>query len=71
MKVNKNQAMLNQGYEDNPIAAVCANCLQYESDVYTVEAFGNKRIEKNKRCGLGLFPVRKTGTCKRFIMAVI
>jgi len=51
-----------QGYEPKPIFAMCSNCKHFRSDKIVNQ--WNYEEEKNKRCGLGEFAVKKQGTCK-------
>lgn len=51
-----------QGYEPKPIFAMCSNCKHFRSDKIVNEY--NFPEEKNIRCGIGEFAVKKQGTCK-------
>lgn len=68
----------NQGYVEKPVPKQCSNCNSRSSEVllpkwmvernasrfklnpYTVEECG---VEKNQRCTIGKFAVKKTATC--------
>ena len=52
----------NQGYELKPVFAICSNCKHFKSDKIINE--WNYEDEKNIRCELGGFAVKKTATCK-------
>jgi len=57
-------AKTNQGYQAKPIFPMCSNCKHYNSDMVNVNRFyGDFKEEKNIRCGLGGFAVKKQGTC--------
>lgn len=63
----QSDAKRNQGYNDMPIPRTCGNCAKYESELITLKhAFGEYTQEKNKRCGLGGFAVKKTATCEKW-----
>ena len=63
----QSEAKLNQGYNENPIPRTCANCRNYSSElIMHKHAFGEYTQEKNKRCGLGGFVVKKTATCDKW-----
>lgn len=51
-----------QGYEPKPIFAMCSNCKHFRSD--KIKNQWNYEEEKNIRCGIGEFAVKKQGTCK-------
>jgi hypothetical protein len=50
-----------QGYDPKPTFAMCSNCKNFKSDKIRNQ-WGYE--EKNIRCGLGGFAVKKQGTCK-------
>lgn len=63
----QSEEKLNQGYNEKPIPRTCANCARYESESITHKhSFGEYTQEKNKRCGLGGFAVKKTATCLKW-----
>ena len=66
MASKQQMAKEEQGYIAIP--KVCMNCIQYESEIieYRGEFGGVYRNEKNKRCGIGGFAVKKTATCNEF-----
>ncbi len=65
------------GYQERPLAQICANCKNYSSEKrlekwmeeanergrhkYTVEING---VEKNLRCSIHGFKIKKTATCE-------
>lgn len=58
---------IEQGYTAGPSRAICSNCDHYTSKMVTIEgAWSTWTEEKNKRCGLGGFAVKKTATCNMF-----
>lgn len=60
----QSQAKQIQGYLEKPLPRTCMNCREYASDLITrTHAYGQWTDEKNKRCTLGKFAVRKTATC--------
>ena len=63
----QSEAKLNQGYNENPIPRTCGNCAKYESEFVDLSPpYQQYMQEKNKRCGLGGFAVKKTATCDKF-----
>jgi hypothetical protein len=66
------KAKKQQGYDPKPKQSVCQNCEHYQSDFVTQTANWGKdwTEEKNKRCGIGGFAVKKTATCKKFSLRV-
>lgn len=57
------EAKKKQNYDPKPISRVCMNCEHYKSDI--IKGIGIFD-EKNKRCGLGEFAVKKMATCDLF-----
>lgn len=57
-----------QGYIEKPIPKVCANCRNYRSVVETHKGIfgGEWKSEKNRRCAIGGFCVKKMATCDFF-----
>ena len=53
-----------QGYDPKPVNPVCMNCRHYTSKL-TNFASGWPE-EKELRCGIGGFAVKKMGTCKLY-----
>ena len=63
----QSEAKINQGYNEKPIPRTCANCRNYSSELIVHRnSFGGYTQEKNKRCGLGGFAVKKTATCLKW-----
>lgn len=58
----KANSKTEQGYEPKPIFAMCSNCKHFRSDKIINQ--WNYEEEKNIRCGIGEFVVKKQGTCK-------
>lgn len=52
---------LAQGYNKNPVPRTCSTCEKYQSEFVTDnDCFGNSwKTEKNKRCEIGGFAVKK------------
>lgn len=76
----QSKAKESQGYRPKPSPRTCANCAAFRSDRllpywmaernrevgtkhFTLEQHG---VEKNMRCGIGGFAVKKTATCNHF-----
>lgn len=61
-------AKLAQGYCNKPVHPVCSNCKNFASDMVTRPSVcgGTWTDEKNIRCTLGGFAVKKMATCKMF-----
>ncbi len=59
-----------QQYNEKPIPHVCSNCLNYRSVVTTNKGIfgGSYQTEKNRRCAIGGFAVKKTASCDAFNM---
>jgi hypothetical protein len=52
------------GYNPKPVHASCINCEHYRSDLIESKSFGHVWTEeKNIRCGLYGFAVKKMGVC--------
>lgn len=65
----QSKAKEDQGYVDRAEPQVCCKCAHYTSDLERKSAWGNNWIEeKNKRCGIGNFAVKKMGTCNLFVL---
>lgn len=56
----QSEAKAKQGYtKDVP---KCSNCVNFSFDTEKV-GWGNYVLEKNLRCGIGMFKVNKTAAC--------
>lgn len=53
----------NQEYNPKPIFAMCSNCKHFISDKIKSTRWSYIE-EKNIRCSIGGFAVKKQGTCK-------
>jgi hypothetical protein len=51
-----------QGYVPKPEFPMCSNCAHFKSDMVAT-GYGGYMAEKNIRCGVGEFAVKKNGTC--------
>ena len=52
-----------QGYQEKPIFPMCSNCANFRSEFIPTNYGYNE--EKNIRCGIGGFAVKKMGTCTK------
>lgn len=62
----QSEAKKRQNYNPKPEYNICSNCIQFESDMVEIkDTFGSRPYydEKNKKCTLGDFVVKKTATC--------
>ena len=61
----QSEAKERQNYDPKPIHKICSNCSAFTSVVVDVKGWGNTVYaeEKNMRCGIGGFAVKKGGTC--------
>lgn len=65
--IKKSDSKRKQGYNDMPIPRTCGNCAEYESEFVDLSPpYQQYMKEKNKRCGLGGFEVKKTATCNEW-----
>lgn len=76
MASKQQQTKDKQGYEAKPVPKTCANCKSFRFDhVQTQQpSVWNKDgwwEDKNLRCDIGGFAVKKTATCNRFEMKEI
>lgn len=57
-----------QGYIDRPVPATCGNCEHYTSEMAKLQSRwrGDYAEEKNKRCSIGGFVVKKLATCNLY-----
>ena len=63
----QSEAKTKQGYQPSPKPRVCSTCTHYRSDLIKRQGLGDTWIdEKNKRCGIGGFAVKKMGTCNEW-----
>ncbi len=51
-----------QEYDERPYLKVCGNCINYRSEQKNKP--GEYSEEKNMRCAIGGFAVKKSRTCK-------
>lgn len=61
----QSDAKKSQNYNPKPIPAECSNCFNFKKErTQTNEWLGKKYYrDKNLRCGIGGFAVKKKGTC--------
>lgn len=61
----QSEAKERQHYVPKDKPAVCSNCVHYTSKVVERSGIfgGTYKDEREKRCGLGGFSVKKSGTC--------
>ena len=64
----QSKAKAEQGYQAKAVPRVCATCAWYRSDVSELTTSYGARylVEKNRRCGVGGFKVRKKAVCNRW-----
>lgn len=62
------QAKHDQGYNPKPVPSVCGTCKQFQCDkvmTHPGSKWDSPRYEdKNLRCAIGGFAVKKHGACK-------
>ena len=60
------QLKLAQGYVEGKDAPTCSNCAHYTSHIeHHKTVFGQPYTEeKDRRCGIGKFAVKKTAVCR-------
>jgi len=65
---SQSDAKDKQRYVEKLIPNVCSNCLHYRSVIDTHKGVygGEWKSEKNRRCAIGGFSVKKTATCELF-----
>ncbi len=62
----QSNAKIEQNYNPNPSPKICSTCTNYQSDFVERTEYGQTWTdEKNKRCGIGGFAIKKTATCDR------
>jgi len=69
----QSEAKTQQGYNPKPEPAHCANCAHYKSDRVGSEGWDKKIYyeEKNIRCGIGGFAVKKRGVCNEHVPNIL
>ena len=62
------EAKQAQGYEQKPVIHVCKNSKHFTSKFTNAYDIWNSiyQIEKEMRCGIGGFAVKKMGTCNLY-----
>jgi hypothetical protein len=70
----QSEAKEKQGYVEKFVPTVCSNCAHYTFDRVQTQEGTTWRPEgwfadKNLRCGIGGFAVKKTGSCAEHIFA--
>ena len=64
MASKQETAKKQQGYVPKAIPRECATCTSFTSDIDTkFTRYGSYTEEKNLRCGIGGFAVKKKGCC--------
>lgn len=68
----QSEAKKRQNYNPKPDIPSCANCKNFTSDLVGTKGWDKQMYyqEKNLRCGIGNFAVRKRGTCIKHAFAV-
>lgn len=62
-----------QGYQASPIVPTCSNCTFFKSKIVRTyyASLNYYDREKNLRCGIGGFAVKKHGTCLKHVLKEI
>ena len=60
--VTARKAKESQGYDPKPVLPTCGNCANFASD-HVKSQWCDFVEERNMRCGIGHFAVKKMGTC--------
>lgn len=65
----QSEAKRKQGYVPKAIPQTCMNCFHFKKDTEVRDGYcGEYKEDKNLRCGLGGFAVKKMGTCNEFLL---
>jgi len=69
----QSEAKLSQNYVTKAVPKTCMNCANYRSDLIPYTSWSGMvyQTEKNMKCVIGGFSVKKMGSCDRFEMAVV
>ncbi|HEX2600076.1 MAG TPA: hypothetical protein VHL05_14955 [Terriglobales bacterium] len=61
----QSEARVAQKYVPKCVPSVCSNCLHFTKEVTTHKNFYRETytVDRNLRCGIGGFAVKKMGTC--------
>ena len=63
----QSDAKAAQGYEPKPIVRNCGSCAHFKCEIEVLKGYfawsDPREIERNKRCGIGSFAIKKTATC--------
>jgi len=61
----QSEAKIKQNYNPKPDPQQCANCKHFKSDTIGTVGWDKKTYyqEKNLRCGIGGFAIKKRGVC--------
>jgi len=62
----QSDAKKRQGYSPKAAQRVCMTCCYFQSDLE--EQTNGYMMEKNLRCGLGGFAVKKMGLCNEWVI---
>jgi hypothetical protein len=60
----QSEAKAKQGYTTDMM--ICGNCVHFKSVQEPMQGYPQFTVERNKRCGIGGFAVKKTATCNEF-----
>lgn len=65
MASKQQQAKERQGYEIAPVLPVCSTCQHYTSRMVSETTSWGQTFEQEKdlRCGIGGFAIKKTASC--------
>lgn len=62
----QSELKLLMDYKEKPVFPICSNCKHYQSEMITTNNFGKDWVqEKNIRCELGGFAIKKQATCNK------
>lgn len=64
---SQSRAKSVQNYNAKAIPQTCANCANYKSEFIVSTWNPEYKQEKNLRCGIGGFAIKKMGTCDIFV----
>lgn len=63
----QSEAKQAQGYEQKPVITVCKNCKHFKFKIEEYVPFGGVYyLDKEIRCGIGGFAIKKMATCKLY-----
>jgi hypothetical protein len=60
------EAKNRQGYIEKPTPRICSTCLHFTSGWLPAYPGSSYMVEKDKRCTIGQFAVKKTAVCNDY-----